>query len=215
MVKQLNIRGSNHSNSIPLDLEYSQLSVISSMSKFLDSIREMNNTVLVPSKLMDLKADDDSVDDLHSIFSLINQLKDELTLGRLDDDYSPATVTTNSSTSVGNSRLSGHSMLTSASLAKSMETRKAKSFESDDGFSSLNSFSQSSCTESSDEASDSDSECGKFCDLKELDTVEADYSSPQCLINLFRLHLQGIQSTLNRFTEYANQISDCYQKQLE
>lgn len=109
---------------------------------------------------------------------------------------------------------------------------------SDDGFSSLNSYSRnsddeltssSSSASSTSPASDSESECSsegsssspnhqiisrENGDNVSIEDIAAD-SSPEYIVNLLRLHIQGIQSILNRFSKYPHHVSDSYVNSLD
>lgn len=105
-------------------------------------------------------------------------------------------------------------------LSKKMSS-SCKCSDSDDGFSSLNSYSRNSDDEStsSSPSSDSDSECcssssstsssTQMNQSRENEPSIAE-SSPEYIVNLLRLHIQGIQSILTRFSKSADQISESY-----
>lgn len=104
-------------------------------------------------------------------------------------------------------------------LSKKLSS-SCKCSDSDDGFSSLNSYSRNSDDEStsSSPSSDSDSECCSSSSSTSSSTPNQSRenepsiaeSSPEYIVNLLRLHIQGIQSILTRFSKSADQISESY-----
>jgi len=177
--------------------ECSQNSIVTSISNFIKTVDKMNSTILVPSKLIDLECDHEMTD-LYSLHLFLNQIKNELILGRLEESEPSHPFIS--------SKKYNPSLLPSSSPLSSSSKEIKSCFESDDGFSSLNSFSRSS---TDDESSDTDSEISK-CDEKACDL---DNQSNECRLNLFRLHVQQLNSNLNRFTDFANHVLESYRSQ--
>ncbi|KAI1289283.1 hypothetical protein HDE_08318 [Halotydeus destructor] len=178
-------------------------SVVNSMNKFIRAVNDMNGTVLITTKLQDMEMDtaNDQTIDLMSLHSMLVSIKNELLYSRLEDEGQAVALpvaTADSKDSVNSSSLP---------LAKKSGPASSKT-PTDDGYTSLTSFSRST---SDDDSSDADSDFynrSENSSKAELDGANSD--QPQCLVNLFRFHLDGLQSALNRFTEYADQITSSY-----
>ncbi|XP_053209266.1 uncharacterized protein DDB_G0271670-like [Panonychus citri] len=151
---------------------------------------------------------------------------------------SPSSILTTPSSSSTTNNVNNSNQIASSSSSSSCSLRIAEgdltglskklhsckcSGSSDDGFSSLNSFSRNSddeSTSSSSPASDSDSECCSSSSSapnqsRENDASSVAESSPEYIVNLLKLHIQGIQSILTRFSKYADHVSDSYVNSLD
>ena len=182
--------------------EVSRHSFINNLCKFINEVDHMNQVVLIPARLSDCQSVEVSecstMQDLHT---LLNRLKHELVSSRLANSTEgpqrqqvPQLIQRSQSTSP----------TTTGPTIESCP-KYASSCSDDDGFSSLTSYRQNSssvnCSSSDDESMDSDSD---FSDNS------ANESSPEFIVNSLRLHLQGIESILNRFSKYTDQVSEGY-----
>lgn len=155
-------------------------SLFAEINRFLDSVKKMNDTVMIPSRLMDISADTD----LYSLQSMLNNAKSELlmpTSSKYDSE------TNNSSTP-------------STPVSRS-SSKKSSAGDSDDGFISLNSYDSSddARSESSSEEPSSPTEDDTANNSKELNEMA-----------LFRYHLEGLQKTMKTLAQHANNVTVSY-----
>ncbi|GAB6027671.1 Mid1 interacting protein 1 [Chamberlinius hualienensis] len=59
----------------------SRRSVIGTMDKFVQAVDSMNEIVMVPSLLMDVSMDQNNSSDMHSFYSLLNTVRQQLLFG--------------------------------------------------------------------------------------------------------------------------------------
>ncbi|XP_038208179.1 mid1-interacting protein 1-B [Zerene cesonia] len=67
------------------DTEFSKQSILNDMEKFVKMVNTMDETVLVPSRLMNLQQEGD--DDPFSLFAMLNDLKTELLWAGADVEH--------------------------------------------------------------------------------------------------------------------------------
>lgn len=184
------------------EAEFSNQSIFSSMEKFVKAVQEMDETILVPCRLLDLKVGDatDTVKpdskvirrkedfrssmssaDLYNLYNMVNTVKNELLWGRntspADEGLdSPASVTTHK----------GH--VRRPSTASVASTHSATST-----------------------LSDTDSEVGNENDSG----IEGEESpKPDCTQHIahnFRRHLYGLYHSLEQMTDAATYLTARYQ----
>lgn len=194
---------------------YSSHSVIQSMENFVDAVHEMDDTILVPSRLMDLKVDGSKPDckssslaailislpDLFTLYTMVRNLKNQLQWGIKDQrpmeedgmttpgHYSSTTTTA--------------PYLTTPLLSAKGHIRRPSTAS----MSSTNSSTASVISEPDSEASienDSgiDAELDACTKMSTLDILEQN----------FQRHLRGLGDTLNQLTEAAHYVTKRYQK---
>ncbi|XP_013780414.1 mid1-interacting protein 1-B-like [Limulus polyphemus] len=174
----------------------SQQSILSAMDRFVNSVTNMDSTVLVPSRLRDMETDGGNVHqrppqfmskmDLFTFFTALNDIKNELLWG-------PAIGGTNLSSTVSGTERQH--------LAATM-TRYPS--EENPGLSSKSSVSDS------DSQGDSDVD-GVINDPDSL-TSEAQKTH---LATAYRYHLQGLQTILHQLSDSADYLSFRYQEEVE
>lgn len=182
----------------------SKISVISAMERFVSAIDNMDKVVMIPCKLLDMSVPDNeesvpssirSESDLHSVYQMLLMLRQELQ--GLSEDNSRDIMSVN----VRRSTQSGG--------AKRQEVKNAAS-----------SLSLSSLESVSSDVSDTDSDSGKQSDsdtaeqLPKLSSKCSSLPPHVSLADTFRMHLCGLQSTLDELTSSANYLSDRYQSEV-
>lgn len=157
-------------------------SLFAEINRFLDSVKKMNATVMIPSKLMDITSDTD----LYSLKSMLNNAKSELLIPTSSSFESSET---------------NDSITPSTPLSRSSSSKKSSAADSDDGFISLNSYDSSDDTRSEDsgEEPSTPAEDDDASNSKELNEMA-----------LFRYHLEGLQKTIKRLAQHANNVTDSY-----
>lgn len=185
------------------DALFSNQSIMNVIEKFVKAVGEMEETILVPCRLMDLKVGDagDTVEvdtkkhqkgkrsirdmantDLYNLYTTVNSVKRELLWGQSEDVSDQGMITVPSSTSVS-SATKGHARRPSTASMTS--------------------------TNSSNSISDTDSENGNENDSGIEDSQAADVS--QEVAANFRRHLHGLYRSLEQMTEAANYLTTRYQ----
>jgi len=195
--------------------EFSQQSVVFAMERFSRAVANMDETVMVPCKLMDVPVGSDpELDkrvprrsramirdmqsaDLHSLYSMLNSLKNELIW------TSPAT-TSSSSTSTSTTA-------TPPSTRTSMVRRPSVN--------SMTSMASVSSATTSSAYSDSDSESGLDHESTEDSGVEAEREpdgeeSVEHMANQFRRHLLGLHQCLEHMADAAHYLTHRYQVEI-
>ncbi|XP_054268681.1 uncharacterized protein LOC128990775 [Macrosteles quadrilineatus] len=191
------------------DTEFSNQSVMKAIETFVEAVQEMDQTILVPSRLMDMQVGDGSdvcklqvarrsdcepVDktNLHSLYNLVNCVKKELlwssTESRQDEEarealrVQPYTVTPSHKGHIR--RPSTASMASTNSTASTL--------------------------------SDTDSEAGLENDSGvEGETESTKPTYTQTVEDSFRRHLYGLQRCLEQMTEAAGYLTKRYQNELD
>lgn len=175
---------------------FSRQSVLSVMDKFVQAVDTMNETVMVPSRLMDMSTDVDIADrpsilgqgnDYYAFYSMLNAMKNELLWGGCGD-----------AEAMDNSSMRG----------------KQQSHEKGQGapglyqrrLSTVSSMSLSDDSEA-DTESLSESDSGR-----EMEFV--DQSTARVARN-FRHHLVGLYNTLNQLTDSALVLTCRYQQEVD
>lgn len=192
------------------ETEFSNQSIMKAIETFVEAVQEMDQTILVPSRLMDMQVGDDrdacslqvarrndceSIDktNLHTLYNLVNCVKKELlwssTESRLDTEareamrMQPYTVTSTPSHKGHMRRPSTASMASTNSSASTL--------------------------------SDTDSEAGLENDSGvegETDSIKPSYT--QTVEDSFRRHLYGLQRCLEQMTEAAGYLTKRYQNEV-
>jgi hypothetical protein len=197
--------------------EFSNASILNSMEKFVRTVSEMEDTILVPSRLLDLSVGDASDTicmkgkrgctvkdtlantDLYRLYNIINQMKIELlwsqetTRGTVADDQMPIKSHPVGSPSV---ELAHHHP--AASRLGHVRCPSTTSMQS------VQSASSIAWT------SDSDSENGI--------EIDSGLEGEECVVDLasiaaenFKRHLRGLHSSIARMTEAAEYLTLRYQ----
>lgn len=174
-----------------LETEVSRQSVIKRIDDFVDAVTEMDATILVPCRLMDLKVDDSITSnqktrenaalrdtDLYKLYTLVNNVKNQLQWGGKEQQPAPASTTT---------------------VVKSHIRRP----------------STASVSSAGSTYSDTDSETGNEMDSGiEGDSEQAKTSFVENIEKDFQTHLSGLHSTLKQMTLAATYITSRYQREV-
>ncbi|XP_044765157.1 mid1-interacting protein 1-B isoform X2 [Coccinella septempunctata] len=169
------------------ETEFSNHSILHVMDKFVKSVNTMDETILVPCRLMDLKVGDENDPvikdcssrtvkellrsaDLYKVYNMIHDVKGDLVWGR--------------ESSISTGKRQGHVRRPStASVASS---------------SSLN--------------SDSESDGGTETDSGIEEVQDVNYANRTELVTSdFRMHLAGLTNSLKQMTEAAQYLTSRYQ----
>uniref|UniRef100_A0A1B6CI15 Mid1-interacting protein 1 n=1 Tax=Clastoptera arizonana TaxID=38151 RepID=A0A1B6CI15_9HEMI len=181
------------------ETEFSSQSIMKAMEKFVQAVQDMDETILVPCRLMDLqvgeatdkvevkfaqKGDGIHLTDLHSLYSLVNCVKTELLWGannqhHVEDNHIPISATPTMKTHIR--RPSTASMASTNSAGSTI--------------------------------SDTDSEIGMENDSGIEGDSESNTKSNYTLKveNSFRRHLYGLHRSLEQMTEAAVYLTKRYQ----
>ncbi|XP_067011156.1 mid1-interacting protein 1-like [Anabrus simplex] len=188
--------------------EFSNQSIMNVMEKFVKAVNDMDETILVPCRLMDLKVGDagDTVEvksskhsrksgirdmDLFNLYNMINSVKNELLWGQNkvpdEDEKETTLVPVPPSASISTSSGKGHvrrpstvSMASTNSVASISDTDSETGNENDSGI------------EAEDPAS-------QVPDQSEI------------IASNFRRHLRGLYRSLEQLTDAASYLSTRYQ----
>ncbi|XP_018896498.2 mid1-interacting protein 1-B isoform X3 [Bemisia tabaci] len=180
------------------DTEFSKHSIMKTMENFVTAVQDMEETILVPCRLMDLKVGDmaDTTDlkmegkramassDLYSMYTMVNSVKNQLLWGSKD---SPVPE-------------SQPSPVTQVSQSQKTHVRRPST------------ASVSSTNSSGSTISDTDSEVG----LENDSGIEGESESSKCnyirfVEDDFRRHLRGLHHSLKQMTEAARYLTSRYQ----
>ncbi|CAG9855458.1 unnamed protein product [Phyllotreta striolata] len=185
------------------DTEFSNQSILNVMEKFVKAVNKMDETILVPCRLMDLKVGDEqdpacqnaktksshsvhqnlSSTDLFEIYNMLNGVKDSLLWGGESQEAPKApaaapTVNTNTATKGHNRRPSSVSVTS---------------------------------TNSTSTLSDTDSESGSNEVDSGIDETSQEEGKVERIAMDFRRHLNGLNSSLRHMTEAAQYLTWRYQ----
>lgn len=176
---------------------FSQQSVLSAMDRFVLAVDNMNETVMVPSRLMDMSADNKisttpSID-LHAFYTMLNTVKTELIWGmgcgeNLDNNKKDRRLLTTSSSS--NSLLMTNA---GSNTTTPMASRR---------LSTVSSLSLSESETDTESCSESDSGLESF----------EDHSLT--VARNFRYHLNGLYGVLQQLTDTADILTCKYQEEV-
>jgi len=199
--------------------EFSQQSVVFAMERFSRAVANMDETVMVPCKLMDVPVGSDpELDtrvprrsramirdmqsaDLHSLYSMLNSLKNELIW------TSPATTSSSSSSTSATTTTTSTPPSTRTSMARRPSVN------------SMTSVASVSSATTSSAYSDSDSESGLDHESTEDSGVEAEREpdgeeSVEHMANQFRRHLLGLHQCLEHMADAALYLTHRYQVEI-
>ncbi|CAG2058006.1 unnamed protein product [Timema podura] len=193
--------------------EFSNRSVMNAIEKFVKAVNEMNDTILVPCRLIDLHVGDDTDTlvssfnlfkpplcsnngkhssnvpgmNLFGLYTMINEVRNQLIWGQSTSSKNEAkhkSITPVSSSSSISSNTKGHARTpSSASMAS---------------------------TSSATSISDVDIDTGNEIDSK-TDSDDSPLDLPQLISEDFTQHLQGLYHSLEQLTEVALYLTSRYQ----
>lgn len=194
--------------------EFSNASILNSMEKFVRTVNEMEDTILIPSRLLDLAVGDESDTvsqkdkhgasikdsmantDLYRLYKIVNKVKVELLWSQessksqveLDREESQRSLAKSQSQSETSSVRLGHARCPSTTSIQSVQSASSM---------------VSSC-------SDSESDAGIENDSG-LETEEAGDRLANIAAENFRRHLRGLHRSIARMTEAAEYLTLRYQ----
>jgi len=177
------------------------------IENFIESVNEMNGTVLIPSKLQDLEVANNSLnDDLFQYYRMINAVKKDLFEPNHKDDYQNNIFTPKRKIS---SALIQRKEKVEASVP--FKERKISSVVNMTGLVMLDRKSSSGSTSPMSSCSDLTSMNGN--EIENLDDLSAKSSAQ--LTDQFSHHLRSMYTILDHFTKAATYITDQYSQQVE
>lgn len=189
------------------ETEFSNQSIMKAMETFVEAVQEMDETILVPCRLMDLQVGDDSdavglqlakrkdseSTNLHSLYSLVNCVKKELLWSSSEprpEEEEDSRISLQSYTAMNTPSHKGH-------------------------FRRPSTASMSSTNSSASTISDTDSEAGIENDSGvegESDSTKSSYTEK--FEESFRRHLYGLQRSLEQMSEAAVYLTKRYQSEV-
>lgn len=185
----------------------SQQSILSAMERFVKSVNNMDNTVLVPSRLRDMDLTGIKSrhvpstltnTELYNFYLMLNDVKKELLWG---SSFSSMMTPASHEFVFNNGTLLNRS---SSVTSGSQTSKHSPQLSSDD---CLTSLASSLSSNASDTESDADSM------ITERDSITDDSTSH--LFVTFRHHLQGLNAILHQLSESADYLSSRYQEEIE
>ncbi|KAK0179280.1 hypothetical protein PV327_005045 [Microctonus hyperodae] len=195
--------------------EFSNTSILNSMENFVKAVSEMEDTILVPSRLLDLAVGDatDTVSqkgnstikdkmphtDLYRLYNIVNKMKLELLWSEKSGDEETHNEEENDESRPVKSRIAGNSEVVRLGHARCPSTTSMQSMQS---ASSLIS-SSSSCDSDSDIGIENDS------GMENEDSLN-DRLANQAAEN-FRRHLHGLHRSIKCMTQAAEYLTLRYQ----
>ncbi|XP_034945800.1 uncharacterized protein [Chelonus insularis] len=199
--------------------EFSNASILNSMEKFVKAVNEMEETILVPSRLLDLAVGDagDTVcqkgkstikdtmpnTDLYRLYNIVNKMKLELLWSQKASDETPGEDETEETRPVRPVR-------SASATEKTTETVRLGHARCP-STTSVQSMQSASSLISSSSSSDSDSDIGIENDSgMESEDVPNDKWANQAAEN-FRRHLHGLHRSIKRMTQAAEYLTLRYQ----
>ncbi|KAF4529386.1 hypothetical protein B566_EDAN003477 [Ephemera danica] len=187
--------------------EFSAQSILRAMEKFVKAVNDMDETILIPCRLMDMKVCDEETgkepskhkrklakelnnSDLYSVYTMINSVKNELLWGQTQGQTQGETQQVEETTT----QVKGH-------------IRRPSTVS----VTSTNSTASSSASSAASTTSDTDSETGIENDSG-VDGECEDYT--QVVSDKFRRHLHGLYHCLDNMTEAASYLTARYQSDI-
>lgn len=200
------------------------------MENFVDAVHEMDDTILVPSRLMDLKVDTtkpefaagrcssslvallSTLPDLFTLYTMVRALKNQLQWGGREPagfGCGSSSSTSDDGSTVG--LLAAAAMPHFAGLGAPLLAAKGHARRpSTASMSSTNSSTTSSViSEPDSEASSIENDSGIDA---ELEACTKTISAVELIEQNFQRHLRGLGDTLNQLTEAARYVTKRYQK---
>ncbi|KAL1123388.1 hypothetical protein AAG570_002470 [Ranatra chinensis] len=195
------------------EAEFSSQSIMKAMEKFVDAVRDMDETILVPSRLMDLRVGDDGDNvgfnkrssereglkstDLFRLYSMVNCVRNQLMWGA-NDCPAPEEEAPHQQQRIGGggngTALAGKGHVRRPSTASVASTNSAVST-----------------------MSDTDSEAGNENDSgieAEGDPASALPAYTHKMEECFRKHLYGLHRSLQQMTDAATYLTKRYQNDI-
>ncbi|XP_076335034.1 uncharacterized protein LOC143238569 [Tachypleus tridentatus] len=181
----------NAHNNVNSNISFSQQSLLNAMDRFVRSVKNMEATVLVPSRLKDMDAYTESIErqpvpgrqyktNLFTLYSMLNNVKHQLLWG-------PTYKTASSTPQDCPSTPTNHLLLGNTSLTSGKDSR---------GDADIDGLALSSL------------------ELANEDENGASASQITCLTNSFLFHLQALQTILSQLSDSADYLACRYQEEV-
>lgn len=205
------------------DTEFSNHSILNAMEKFVKSVNTMDETILVPCRLMDMKVGDEQdpsepkkhisknnkhtvqdilqSSDLFDVYNMLNSIKADLLWGPgqvPEEETTNANQTTASSTTTTTTIVNPST--THLSVSKGHVRRPST-------------VSVASTNSAASTISDTESETGNENDSGIEETSQESDRTEQVAQN-FRRHLQGLSRCIKQMTEAAQYVTSRYQQDI-
>jgi hypothetical protein len=203
------------------EANHSNGSLLSSMDRFVQTVDDMNETILVPCRLMDMKFDQSMVSekemdkesvigkrlmanlngvDLFQFYTMLNSVKNDLKWGSLAQ--SVPKVQNSSTVPSAPSVISSSNSSSSQSLSQVPQTQNSEV---------KGHARRPSTVSTTSSASASDTE---FSELNEDSGVEAEEEYSTTMAETFHHHLNGLQQSLRDLTIAADYVTTRYNNDL-
>lgn len=192
--------------------DFSSQSIICAMDRFVKAVNNMNETIMVPCRLLDIDVNSQKTSakvpkllkgggDPYNYYGILNSVKNDLIWGATSNDEDNDDVSPPMTPSINSTRWPPQEEM---SLSKKQPFRRQ---------STLSLISVSSNT------SEGESEGGSECNEEDDRSTESDEghgssvaSTSNVVTENLRTHLIGLHSCLKNLTETATYITDCYQE---
>lgn len=195
---------------------YSSHSIIQCMENFVEAVHEMDDTILVPSRLMDLKVENTTktdckssalvailtnLPDLFTLYTMVRNLKNQLQWGTRDQrGYCDGSDDERTQNHYGT--VTTGAFLTAPLLSKGHIRRPSTASMSSTNSSAASVISEPDSEASMENDSGIDAELDACTKMSTLEILEQN----------FQRHLRGLGETLNQLTEAARYVTKRYQK---
>lgn len=201
--------------------DFSSQSILCAMDRFVKAVNNMNETVMVPCRLLDLDVNTHKSKskvpppllrggEPYSYYNVLNSVKNDLIWGPTanDDDDEEEDLTTGSGTST---------LHRSSTTSSHLSTASANSSSAKGHLRRQSTLSMISVNSGTSAASDTESE--ECCEGSEggdsgLEVEVDDYPNSEAVTRKLRTHLTGLYSCLGQLTDTAKYITECYQDEL-
>jgi len=190
--------------------DFSSQSVLCDMNRFIKSVNNMNETVMVPSRLLDIEVKSNSKvpvmlrggGDPYTFYNVLNSVKNDLIWGPTsnDDEEDEDDLSSSSSTSALTSGTSWSDPSTPTTTTGSSNMKRHVRRQS-----TLSNISMISTSDAESEGSNV-SEGG--------DSGVDPEDSTEAVTATLRNHLMGLQSCLTHLTNTASYITERYQEEV-
>jgi len=189
--------------------DFSSQSVLCDMNRFIKTVNNMNETVMVPSRLLDIEIKPNSKvpvmlrggGDPYTFYNVLNSVKNDLIWGPTsnDDDDDEGDLSTSSSTSA---------------LATGMQWSDPHTPTSTNSINMKEHIRRQSTLSNISMNSTSDAESDRSSNVSEGDSGVDPEDSTEAVTATLRNHLIGLQSCLSHLTNTASYITDRYQEEI-
>jgi len=198
-------------------------SVMTSVTDFFGSVEAMNQTIMVPSRLVDIEITDDEVippllqseKDIYSVYKIINNTKNSLLYGVSINEQEDDELESTNKKPTRPRRDTAIDRWSSNTSSNSSPSRRESAISMASVNSTYNSDSNTDSDEGEDEASDgSDSAYSVDESNKKMGAKLRKAKSVLEATDQVRNHLVGLQSCLRQLSDSACFITELYREDL-